>query len=388
MTLCGSDIFEPALMAEAELQILNSIPGEIEDYLEVQFHVGTGSASARLAMLENTAMTGGQKQLVQLRFAAPLPLVPGERFVVRANVADAGVSGMTTIGGGQILGLSNARLRRKKPWTLALLAARREAVNDPLRWCELMVRESQSPATCCRPAKNILEPPGGNRRRARTSASRKEDIPRARRRMVAWQKPARNGGKNSPRRPDFPHLQSATRRHQPRRTPGGAQFQSCPSGGCGGITAGFKTTRTQRRLVPKAGWSARIPDSDQRLCHQIAAALRQAGFAPPSLAELAAAVGEPLPRAAAMARLLAERGIVARLDDQIWMHRDAVEAGKQAALKLFARAPAFTTWSFADALGVSRKFAVPLVDYLDKIRFTVRSGNTRTPGVEAKKVLT
>ena len=42
---------------------------------------------------------------------------------------------------------------------------------------------------------------------------------------------------------------------------------------------------------------------------------------------------------------------------------------------------------FRDALGVSRKFAVPLVDYLDKIRFTVRSGNNRTPGVEAKKLV-
>jgi selenocysteine-specific elongation factor len=42
---------------------------------------------------------------------------------------------------------------------------------------------------------------------------------------------------------------------------------------------------------------------------------------------------------------------------------------------------------FRDALGVSRKFAVPLVDYLDKIRFTARSGNNRMPGAEAKKFL-
>ena len=88
-----------------------------------------------------------------------------------------------------------------------------------------------------------------------------------------------------------------------------------------------------------------------------------------------------------MARLLAERGVVVRLDDRIWMHHDAVEAGKQTALKLFARSPMFSTMEFRDALGVSRKFAVPLVDYLDKIRFTVRSGNNRTPGIEAKKLL-
>jgi selenocysteine-specific elongation factor len=88
-----------------------------------------------------------------------------------------------------------------------------------------------------------------------------------------------------------------------------------------------------------------------------------------------------------MARLLAERGRAVRLDDQIWMHHDAVEAGKQIALKLFTRTPAFSTMEFRDALGVSRKFAVPLADYLDKIRFTVRSGNNRTPGAEAKKLL-
>jgi hypothetical protein len=42
---------------------------------------------------------------------------------------------------------------------------------------------------------------------------------------------------------------------------------------------------------------------------------------------------------------------------------------------------------FRDAVGVSRKHAMPLLDYLDKLRFTVRSGHDRTPGVEARKLL-
>src|ERR1019366_5717896 len=124
-----------------------------------------------------------------------------------------------------------------------------------------------------------------------------------------------------------------------------------------------------------------------QLCDQIAAKLQQAGWSPPGLEELAAAANEPLPRVVAMARLLAERDVLVRLDDRTWMHRNAVEAGKQNALKLFRRAPAFSTMEFRDALGVSRKFAVPLVDYLDKIRFTVRSGNNRTPEAKAKKLL-
>jgi selenocysteine-specific elongation factor len=105
------------------------------------------------------------------------------------------------------------------------------------------------------------------------------------------------------------------------------------------------------------------------------------------LAELAVALNEPPQRVAALTRLLAEKGVAVRLNDQIWLHREAVEGGKQTALKLFRAAPSFSTMQFRDALNVSRKFAVPLVDYLDKIRFTVRSGNNRTPGLEARKFL-
>ena len=62
----------------------------------------------------------GQKQMVQLRLAEPLPLAPGDRFVVRANLPAQDQSGLATIGGGRILGVSNVRLRRKKAWTLSL----------------------------------------------------------------------------------------------------------------------------------------------------------------------------------------------------------------------------------------------------------------------------
>jgi len=49
--------------------------------------------------------------------------------------------------------------------------------------------------------------------------------------------------------------------------------------------------------------------------------------------------------------------------------------------------PAFTTMGFRDALGVRRKYAVPLLDYLDATRFTTRDGHNRTPGAEARKLM-
>jgi selenocysteine-specific elongation factor len=82
-----------------------------------------------------------------------------------------------------------------------------------------------------------------------------------------------------------------------------------------------------------------------------------------------------------------EQAVLIRLDEHLSLHRNALDAAKQVALRLFAQKPTFSTMAFRDALGVSRKYAVPLLDYLDRGRFTVRSGHDRTPGAEARKLL-
>ena len=420
MTLVESNKLEPVTMAEAELQILQSVKAKIEDYAKVQLHVGTASVAANLAMLENDEMTGGQKQFVQLRLASPLPLVPGERFVVRAGVGGSGVAGLTTIGGGQIVGLSNVRLRRKKQWTLDLLAARRDAVTEPIRWCEQMIRETESPESVASLQKKCWG-------RAEEIASTLEQLRLENRVMPVGgcDAPSQNvAATSTPREAgsDGASPPPAAKKASPPRWLHQDVVQECAGAifpaidkfhsdnpHRAGISreelltdlksnpdlldAAVETLLRQKQLerngtlLSRTGWSSRLPERDQETCDQIAAKLKSTGWTPPSLEELAAALREPPPRIAALAKLLAERGEIVRLDDRIWMHRDAVEAGKQTALKLFRQAPGFSTMDFRDALGVSRKFAVPLLDYLDRIRFTVRSGNNRTQGVEAKRLL-
>ena len=112
-------------------------------------------------MLEFTEMTAGQSQMVQLRLAEPLPLAPGDRFVLRANFAAQDQSGLITIGGGRILGTSNARLRRKKPWTLSALAARRDALDDP---AQLVRTHAARKPRAAAPARVAAQVPGARRR--------------------------------------------------------------------------------------------------------------------------------------------------------------------------------------------------------------------------------
>ena len=387
MVLCGSDALPVVTMAEAELHILGSVRGKVDDFLEAHLHVGTASVLARMGMLEFTEMTAGQAQMVQLRLTEPLPLAPGDRFVLRANVGAEGQSGLVTIGGGRVLGISNARLRRRKPWTLDLLAARRDALDDPARWCELMLRESGAPLTprdlqakCLMRAEELavlVESLRSQGRVVQTSAGGLVShalLEEAAARML--------------------DAVQAFHRANPQRS-GLSREELLPAAAGSGeiLDLAFESLMQARQLervgtvFAQPGWRARLADPDQRLSDQIVAAFQKAGWAGPTAAEMAASLGQPLPRVEKVMNLLAERAVLARLDARTFVHHDALESAKAVVLRLFAQQPSFSTMAFRDALGVSRKYAVPLLDYLDKIRFTVRSGHDRTPGAEARKAL-
>jgi selenocysteine-specific elongation factor len=141
-------------------------------------------------------------------------------------------------------------------------------------------------------------------------------------------------------------------------------------------------------VFTQPGRRAQLADPDQRLSDQITAAFQSAGWAGPTASELSVSLSQPLARVEKVMGLLAEQSVLVRLDARTFIHRDALESAKKVVLRLFAQQPAFSTMAFRDALGVSRKYAVPLLDYLDRVRFTVRSGHDRTPGAEAKKLLT
>ncbi len=387
MVLCSPGLPEPVEMAEGELRILDSVKGEINDLLEVHLHVGTAAVMAHLALLESPTLKAGEGQMVQLRLAEPLPLVPGERFVVRANLPGEGQSGVVTIGGGRIVALTNVRLRRNKRWTLEMLRARRDALDVPERWCELMLSEVNRPLTAgqlgpkcvLRPdelasmlnrleaAGRIVRLPGGQVAHIRL-------VEAVARKMLA--------------------VIEAFHASNPQHM-GMAREQLCSKLGAAPdicdlalkALVGRKQLQFLGAVYSKTGWTPRVSDQDQKLADQINGAFQKAGWTGPAVSELAATFQQPVQRIEKAMRLLSEQGVLVRLDERVFVHRDAVESARQVALRLFQGKRSFSTMDFRDALGVSRKYAVPLLDHLDKLRFTVRSGNERTPGAEAKKLL-
>jgi selenocysteine-specific elongation factor len=338
-------------------------------------------------MLETRRMAAGETQMIQLRPVEPLALAPGDRFVLRANISADGQSGLTTIGGGRILGTSNVRLRRQKPWTLASLAARRDALDDPARWAEILLREHADVMPAAELQRRCLM-------RAEEWAALLGDLLAAGRvRQTPDGALVHTASVEALAAKMFEAVQAFLTAHPQSAGIGRDALLAAVGGSAEMFKLAADSLLQARRLefngtvFAPPGWSARISDPDQQLSERIAAAFQSAGWTTPAVEELAVTLRVPPDRLIKLTRLLVERGVLVRLDERVLMHRDAVEAGKKVALDLFRRAPAFTTMQFRDALGVSRKFAVPLLDHLDRLRFTVRSGNNRTPGVEGKKLM-
>ena len=386
MVLCEEGALRPASMVEAELRLLEFVPRPLKDYAEVHVHVGTAEVMARVAMLEGEPLAAGRSALVQLRLARPLGIAPGDRFVVRAALGGLAEGGITTIGGGRILSTSDIRLRRNRPWTLEALRARGGTMDRPADWCAVILKEAGGPLSRAELA-----------RQAHMKPERVESLLGE---LLAERRVHEVGGA-------IVHadvlteladrlVQELTKFHAENPMRIGAEedellgrVEAKKDLFAAALAKLTEDGAVQRRgsVIALTGREAEISDADQQLCRRIESMLREAHLTAPSPDELAGALGQSRDRVDRILRLLADRGAVVELDRKVVMHQQAIESASKVAIELFGRKGGFTTMEFRDALGVSRKYAVPLLDYFDTISLTVRSGNRRTPGAAARRQL-
>jgi selenocysteine-specific elongation factor len=145
-----------------------------------------------------------------------------------------------------------------------------------------------------------------------------------------------------------------------------------------------ETKRIERRgrqfVLPDPERDAQAVEDEATLARHLAETLRTSGLQPPNPGALLA---DAATRRAA--RRLIGDGIVIRAVDrakgrELLFHRDAIAQARAILGPLLAQGDGLLVTSIAAALGVSRKFAMPLLDHLDKIRFTRREGNMRFAG--------
>jgi selenocysteine-specific elongation factor len=84
-------------------------------------------------------------------------------------------------------------------------------------------------------------------------------------------------------------------------------------------------------------------------------------------------------------RSLRDEGIIVRVKGGIYFHADAVEQGKLLIRKAIEKRGPLTASELKDVLKTTRRYAIPFLEYLDSIRFTVRKGDVRELGKVRKE---
>ena len=134
-----------------------------------------------------------------------------------------------------------------------------------------------------------------------------------------------------------------------------------------------------RDRVALASHRVELTPDEERARAALERAYLEAGLAPPDLAGAAAAAGMANAEADRMQRLLLRQKVLVRVDTLVF-HDEALKRLKRevAALKGAAGAAArIDVATFKERFGVTRKYAIPLLEYLDRERLTRRVGDSR-----------
>jgi len=128
------------------------------------------------------------------------------------------------------------------------------------------------------------------------------------------------------------------------------------------------------RVVPP-GESAHMTERGAELTRAVEAAYREAGLAPPSPGEVAERLAANPAAVEGVCRFLVQRGQLVRLEGKLLVHAAALE---EIARRLRSHPKdTLTVGEFKDQFGLTRKLAIPVLEWLDSQRVTVRQGDAR-----------
>jgi selenocysteine-specific elongation factor len=133
-----------------------------------------------------------------------------------------------------------------------------------------------------------------------------------------------------------------------------------------------------RDRVALATHTLALTPEEERARAAIERAFRDGGLTPPDAAAVAAAAGVPPPVVDRVVKLLQRQKVLVRVDALLF-HDEALKRLKAdvTAMKSAGKTATLDVAAFKERFGVTRKFAIPLLEYLDRERVTRRTGETR-----------
>ncbi len=353
--LVNDPVWRAGTVLTAEVTLLPSAPDVVGPRHRVQFHLGTANSEARM-VASGGALVPGERRQVRVVLGQPAVARAGDRFVLRSG------SPVTTIGGGVVNDPLPGRAR-PRPWSRAASSPEeRLSILLELDWHSgLSIQEL--PVRTGAPASEIerLIDTGSSAVRVGSRLFAAGHLDEIRTRLLALVDAFHAAEPLEPGAP-LQLLRS--------RLGAAAALADLVIGPL--VAKGLLCTGPG--VVARAGWEARPSAEQQRRMARLAEVLRKAGREPPSVDELAAAFGADV---GPLLRYLERQGVVIRVETERYYDRSSFGGMLDSLRGAMEGKEPVGPAALREALGVSRKFLIPFLEYCDRLGVTERHGDGR-----------
>jgi selenocysteine-specific elongation factor len=365
--------FAPTFMLDAVLQHLSDAPRPLRHRARVRLHVGTSEIMGRVILLDRDELAPGEEAYVQLRLEEPAIVLPRDRFVIRSY------SPVQTIGGGILLDAQASKHRRGEAGLAAhfrLLAEDspeeifshhlRQATHLGLRLSEFLPRTELSESRLRQVATTL-------QRAGRLRAVNAD---------MAWYLHAE--ALDSLTRELRRYLETFHRQNPLKPNIASEELRAKVRGlGERVCLMALEELRQQgvvvveRDRVRLATHQVALDDTRERILNELEAEFLAAGYQPPRVEDLFAKLNIGKGHDKALLQVLLDQGRAVRLKENVVFHRANLAKAETLLVQYLRDHREITPIEFKDLLGISRKYAIPMLEYFDSQKITIRVGDKR-----------
>jgi len=364
MTLASADAFRATARIDAQLSLLASAK-PLKDGARVHFHTYTMETIAEVRLHATRQLKPGEEAFAELRLAEPGLLLPGDRFIIRQ------FSPVITMGGGVVLDSSPPLRKPSLEQVTTFLKTMLEGSPEQALVARVARSRTAGLALDAVTAQMNLRRADAEKLAARAGLLHCGGI------LVA---PAAFADASS-------HLVQAVRKfHDANPLVAGMSKEELRDRvGLGpevfsaalAKLAANKTLEVAGELVHAPGRGVSMRDEESESKKTIEQAFQSAGLKVPALKDVLAVLKVDKVRAQKIVTLLLRERILIKISDDLVFHQSALADLRKKVTTVKATTPKIDVARFKDMTGVSRKYAIPLLEYLDRERVTRRVGDER-----------
>ncbi len=364
----------PSQLMTVQLEVLPNAIRPLKNRSRVRIHLGTNETMANVVLLKDAELAPGMSGPAQLFLTDSVVSSWNQAFVIRSE------SPVMTIGGGRVLVPAAEKLKRAgdaalrclddlrdeddtkraaaagyfagtQPWSMTDLA-RLAGIDNPEKICEQLVEQGEFVQLKINAQRHLL-----------WHKETLEELSQTIESCLA---------KMHDREPLRSTVDRSRLTHQLSYCADGAVLEYVLR-----RMAKAKRVRLNERGVGLAGRGPQLSKSETQLLTELINKFKAAGCQPPTVKECEASATKNKASVASLVQLAATEGDLVEVSSDFYLHRDVEQDLRDRLKQEIAEQGGLTLSQIRELMSTSRKYAVPICEYLDRIGFTQRQGDVR-----------